>query len=318
MSEEKKQNKKFAKKGAGKKGVSRKGRHTATKVGLSKPGFSPLPVTKNYTTISDIVAALRPKPITMPRNLGLLSVNQDSDDEAVVVRTEEKKVAVKEELMPKSSVRALLGLGRRNRSDMHMTFQLFAGTPVTTASSAGSYFPLFTAFTSGNVLWATLIASVQEFNSLDVLFDEFHISQVRAEFQPNDRYTDELGTTALNNSGATVSFLPDNSGLYTNTSTAWISMRSAIESKGVRIGDPFKFLMRNPTKLDWNGPIGDQTTAQSNMGWCSFANTSTYGGAMQMAFPYATSASPTSTQYAESIPIGSMIWALTVHVRARA
>jgi len=54
-----------------------------------------------------------------------------------------------------------------------MTFQLFAGTPVTTASGAGSYFPLFTAFTSGNVLWATVIAAVQEFNSLDVLFDEF-------------------------------------------------------------------------------------------------------------------------------------------------
>jgi len=200
---ERKEVKKFTKK---EKKVYREKKLKRRHNGLIKsPGFSPSPsqVSSKVTTISDIMAALRPKPTTLPK---LLSVYQDSDDESVVVRSEEKKEPVKEQMIPKTSVHALLGLGRRNRRDMHMTFQLFAGTPVTTASGAGSYFPLFTAFTSGNVLWATVIAAVQEFNSLDVLFDEFFISKIVAEWQPRNRYNGSLSNTEVLNSACTVSF----------------------------------------------------------------------------------------------------------------
>jgi hypothetical protein len=279
------------------------------------------------TNFSAFKALLQPKLTTQH----LLRHEPESDDENVVVVESKKDQSAplvaqngsdcKEMVLysvSKDSLKGMLGLGRRGRQDMHMTFELFAGSPMTTASSAGSYFPLFTAFSSGNVLWATVIGALQEFNSLDVLFDEFFVSKIVANFKPNNRYGLSTGFTTMEDTRASVSFLPDNSGPYTNTSTTWISMRSAIESADKITSDPWRFVMKNPTKLVWDGPIGDQTTAQSNMGWCSFANSSTYGGIMQMAFPYATAASATATTLPESLPFGTMLFCCTVHVRARA
>jgi len=282
---------------------------------------SNVPEPLHITRLSEVMALLQPKRTT--------SLSRRESGEDVIFVPDEKTTPTvaqngndcKELVLysvSRDALRSMMGLGRRNRSDMHMTFTMFAGSPVTTASTAGSYFPLFTAFSSGNVLWATIIGAFTEFNSLDVLFDEFFVSKIVANFQPTDRYGANDAVAGLSNSRASVSFLPDNSGPYTNTSTTWIAMRSAIESANKHLADPWSFAMTNPTKMAWDGPIGDQTTAQSSMAWCNFSSSSTYGGIFQMAFPYATAATGTATTYTESYVLGTMLFQATVHVRARA
>jgi len=282
------------------------------------------------SSISDVMAQLRPKLTTLP----LLKHEPESDDEFIIHSDEKKDQSAslvaqngndcKEMVLysvSKDSLKAMLGLGHRGRSDMHMTFELFAGSRLTTPTAAGLYlFPWLLA-SSTSLQWTTILQALGELSSLDVLFDEFYVSKIIATYKPNNRYVEYIaGVTPsnLNNSAATVVFLPNAAGSYGSGANAWTNMLSATQSKAVYTGDPWKFAMHNPTKLDWNGPLMDQSSTASSMGWCMFSKIASYGGQMQFATPYPAAGVPSNVTWSTSTEVGVVSFKVTVHVRARA
>jgi len=281
------------------------------------------------SSFSDVMALLRPKLTTLP----LLKHEPDSDDEFIIHSDEKKGQSAslvaqngndcKEMVLysvSKDSLKAMLGLGHRGRSDMHMTFELFAGSRVQTPSAIGSYLATFLLSSGTTLPWNTILQALSELSSLDVLFDEFYISKILMSYKPNNRYLNYVGTTTQNleTSAGTIVFLPDNSPAYGSGANSWTNMLAATQSKPVFTGEPWKFVMHNPTRLDWNGPLMDQSSSASSMGWCNFTKITNYGGLLQMGLLYAAAAVGSNVLYPQSAEMGTISFKVTTHVRARA
>jgi len=279
------------------------------------------------SSISDVMALLRPKLTTLP----LLKHEPDSDDEFVIADKKSQSVPLvaqngndcKEMVLysvSKESLKSMLGLGHRGRSDMHMTFELFANSRLQTPSGIGGYLATFLLSSGSTLPWNTILQALSELSNLDVLFDEFYISKILMAYKPNNRYLNYVGTTTQNleTSAGSVVFLPDNSPAYGSGANAWTNMLAATQSKPIFTGEPWKFVMHNPTRLDWGGPLMDQSSSASSMGWCNFTKISNYGGLLQIGLPYAAAAVGTNVLYPQSAELGTISFKVTVHVRSRA
>lgn len=179
---------------------------------------------------------------------------------------------------------------------------------------------------NGTLAWAQ-VGNASEFSVLDQLFDEFFIRSAALVYKPHNKYSanSEAASTggagspgAINTCAGTIVFLPHNSAVYANSSTAWVAMRSAEQSKVIDMGSPFTLVARNTEKFSWDGPLGDQTTSGTTMAWGNIAKVAQYGGLFQTATAIPTAAAPGATALTESGQFGDWLLEFDIAFRARA
>jgi len=190
-------------------------------------------------------------------------------------------------------------------------------------SGLGKYLQFWSA--SSTLLWSS-VSSAAEFTTLDVLFDEFFIHSVRIHYIPHNRGSSNTSASSsssgspgdLNTCAAICSCLYHNAAPYGDTSGAFANMSVARTHKLVDLGTRFNFHCPNIERFDPSGPIGDQSTATSTMGWCQISAVAKYGGTIQISTPVATAnAAATNTILAGGV-FGDTLVEFDISWRARA
>lgn len=273
------------------------------------------------------------------KKAGKQSSKSDDDDFEEFLLSKKREIAksfapeleVKAGAAPKMALpRSLMPKGPKSigRGDRFNRFRVFTQTNITVNSTAGKYAQFF----SGSTIlhWYDVVAAMSELSSLDVLYDELFVHNVKLEYVPRNKYS--ANTTAQNSAAAgqpgfantcaaVIVFLPHNAAPYTDTSTMWSGMRASPTSKLLDLGDRWSFTAKNPEKFEWGGPSSDQSTSTNAMGWMSFGNAGggqKLGGIFQIATPLPSAASATYAFLQEGGCFGDVSISALISVRARA
>jgi len=259
-----------------KKAVPRQRRRVAMTKG-SKPGFSPFTTTLSGLTISAAMAALQPKLTTMPKSTSLLP--HDSDDEMVVIRDDEKKRSSGDEKKEQMMVPlgALKGLLFKRDQPYRTTLPLQGGFFTT----AGGTVNITQSCSS--------IASVSEWASIDALFDEIFIHEMRFRFFPVNNLGGGVGvsnsagitggitaiaSTTIVNAPLLMVALFNGGATYSTASAMAANATLAVHSSSM----PFQFKWLNNVMFDRRGTNANLAGWQ---GWTPIADVSNYGGQIQ-------------------------------------
>lgn len=228
-------------------------------------------------------------------------------------------------VLSKEDYRAALGGGIRFGRG---TFTLAQSASIVVNSAAGKYIQFFNT-SQTNLPWQQL-SSAAEFSTLDVLFDEVFVHSCRLVFKPRNGASANYSSNAvaataagepgqLNTCIANIYFLPHSAPVYTDNSSTFQNSAIVSQHKIVDLGRAFKFVMLNPERFDWRGPLADQTSTASAMGWMIFGRVSTnLGGNAYMATPVASGAAAGLGTLTEGGVFGDYMiyWKLSVRSRA--
>jgi len=273
--------------------------------------------------IEEILSALRPKQVVRTPPLGLECKDEkkkvkdaDKDYEMVLYDPQEVKDrgdAVKKLLIPMiPSARKPGGLQVRLR---------LANSGILSYNSAAVKYKQF--LNGGVQQFFGGVSSAAEFSSLDVLFDEVFIHSMHYVVKARNKYSGVYpaqGTATDYGAGmAVMYFLPNGAGDYTDNSGLVQNAACSRQHKIVNLGEDWTFTAKNPTKFDPAGPIGDQSSTNSAMGWCLFSLVnSKYGGFCAIGTPVQTGASLQIGTLLESQPVADYMLYYDISVRARA
>jgi len=215
--------------------------------------------------------------------------------------------------------------GRNSRRPMRADFRLVSGFQVVVNSSANKYLQ-FLSGTATSLAW-NLLASANEFTSLDALFDEVFVKSVKLKFIPRNRHSAQSSAAAsasgspgdVNTVGASLHFLPHSVPAFADNSINWSQSQTVEQSKFVDLGSPFEFTAINHERFAWDGPEGDQTSAQATQGWLNFTRVSTnLGGNFYLSTPVASGAAAGIGVLLEGGIFGDLLVEWNIAVRARA
>lgn len=239
----------------------------------------------------------------------------------------ERKSDIKDALEGKSSslpqsVNLLAGLKAGGFKFPTFRTKLCYGSQIQVNSSPGKY-KQFATSSSVNMLWGGNLASTTEFGSLDQIFDEVFIHSVKIAFRSRNKYSGLYQVTGTAQDLATILaviyFLPNNAADYADTTSTYISAATAGQHKVVNLAENFVFHAFNPTRFDKAGMIGDQTTAQSTMGWCQFSSVGAkYGGFFGVSTPAQSGAAIGIPSLLENAVFGDYVAYFDISVRSRA
>lgn len=195
------------------------------------------------------------------------------------------------------------------------------GSSLQTSGSAGKYYLTWTGPSTPYMLLSTLIASSSETASFDAVFDEFFVRDVQFVYEPYNAFGGALtdGTTVNNgqNCGlAMVGYQHAQAG-PSDSSAAWYIAAASSLYKYANSGKKFSFTWKNVEKFAWDGPMGDQSTADMTTSWCSFTNTSVYGGRVYAMLPFPSGASAGLGVFGESVVLGTVLMRARVAMRIR-
>lgn len=269
------------------------------------------PVQRSVSTQHDILAicrALKAPPVLAMQETkdGFVRVGTKTDDRLAL------KNLLRDLLAPRSGRRGLMYRGK-----IALAGQLIAN------SGLGKYLQFYSA--SSTLLWNS-VSSAAEFTTLDVLFDEFFIHSVCIHYIPHNRYSSNTSASTsasgspgdLNTCAAMCSCLMHNAAAYTDNSSAFANMSVARSHKLVDLGTRFNFRVPNIERFDPDGPIGDQTTATSTMGWCQISASAKYGGTFQVSTPVPTAMTAAANTILASGVFGDLLVEFDISWRARA
>lgn len=175
--------------------------------------------------------------------------------------------------------------------------------------------------------WSSIVASMAEIANFDAIFDEVFVEKMVFNYQPLNKYSAQsTASTAatgspgfVNTLGAVVTYLPNNSAAYTDSSATWYAMRASEHSHYVNLGDSFSFTAKNTVKFAWDGPLGDQSSGHTTQDWINIANiSSAMGGLFQLATPEPSGAAAAIGTLLEGGIFGHVLVDVYLHFRARA
>jgi len=202
---------------------------------------------------------------------------------------------------------------------------VITGGAQVTVNGAPGKFKQFLNGSTTSIPWNS-VGSAAEFASLDGLFDEFFVHSVTLRYFPRNKYSAQSTATSgasgspgdLNTCAAVVYCLTHGATDYADSVTTWTAAAVARYHKFVNLGDYFRFRAKNPEKYDPKGPLGDMTTATSNMSWCQTTGAAKYGGFFGLATPAASGAAIGIGTLLEAGIFGDLLYEVDVSFRARA
>jgi len=224
----------------------------------------------------------------------------------------------------------LLSLRRRlrlvkggSKAGLRAEVKLYDGFSASVNSAAGKYCQFLAG--SSSLLWNNILSNCDAFADLEAIFNEFFVRSITLEYQPINKSSSN--STASNSSagnpgdintcGATIYMVPHKQAAYSDTSTAFFQAREPKYSKYVNMAEKWKLVAKNDEKFSWDGPVGDATTAGSNMQWMTFPQAAAYGGLFALITPVSAAAAASVTQLLENGIFGFIVATVDIAVRAR-
>jgi len=206
------------------------------------------------------------------------------------------------------------------------TLDFSFGSAVLVNFNAGKYFQILNNPGSlAYLTWAFIFANLNELSALQAIFVEAFVQRCSIKYIPVNKYSANSTASAnaagspgqLNTCMGTLSFRDHNSTKYADNSTAWYQSCQGARFKVFDLGSPMEWSTPNPEKFEWDGPIGDQTTSTSTMGWINMGNSSILGGFYQLATPYLSGAAAGIGDLLENGVFGHAIYTMRLALRSR-
>jgi hypothetical protein len=244
---------------------------------------------------------------------------------AVALSDTETKEQVKESREAKDSLISLnpltLLLKRVAPRGLQYRLSLFDGKFVATNGTAGKY--AFALSPGVSDSWSVHnVSSCPEWTNLANIFDEFFVRKVTFHYRPVNKYSGVGGSAGvlvnLNHTMMVWVGLQHDNGLYTDSSSAFINCAHSQNKLIGNSAEQMRFVWKNVEKFAWDGPVGDQTTANMTQSWCITGSPSKYGGFIQAFSPSVTSASPGVASFAVNSNVGTILVEYDVCFRVRA
>lgn len=251
-------------------------------------------------------------------------------DENATEEKESSATSLHQEVLrkiPTASVLPMMrGKGKGTRPYLRMVVRDVFADELACNNASGKYLCVLSSATTRS--WTSLLSNLLELSSYQALFQELFVRQIEVWYEPNNMNSSNLSASSsaagspgqLNTCGAVFVFLPDNVPPLSDLSTAFQKAMLQRQHKVFNMAERFRHVFSNPTKFDWNGPLADQASGTTDMGWMSFTqaiSNTKLGGMFQVPCCYATGAATGIGDLLDAGKLGFIFYRVTLALRVR-